>query len=135
MSTTLAPSTITPGAAAATTATALQALTTPFVQRPECASVWDLTSVSLDINGTATTVTILASDAADARFAACQPSGWDNAVPTERFAFSPAVCPSGWTYYFMAATKSYSTAFCCTRCACACAPSSLLPQLLCPAIP
>jgi hypothetical protein len=116
-STSVAPTTI---------ATKLLALTTPFVQRPECASVWDLTSVSSNSDGTSTTITILASDAADARFASCQPSAWDNIVPTSRFSFSPAVCPSGWTYYAMASTESiaanekdistYSTAYCCARC-------------------
>ncbi|KFZ20633.1 hypothetical protein V502_03115 [Pseudogymnoascus sp. VKM F-4520 (FW-2644)] len=105
------------------TATKLLTLKTPFVQRPDCASIWDLTSVPLRVSGVSTSVTILVSDAADERFASCQPSGWDSIVPASCFSFSPAVCPSGWTYYAMASTVSvadngrdestFSTAYCC----------------------
>lgn len=107
------------------TATKLLTLTTPFVQRPDCASIWDLTSVPSRVSGVSTSVTILVSDAADEGFASCQPSGWDSIVPANRFSFSPAVCPSGWTYYAMASTVSvadngrdestFSTAYCCAR--------------------
>ncbi|OBT69976.1 hypothetical protein VE03_00380 [Pseudogymnoascus sp. 23342-1-I1] len=105
------------------TATEILTLITPFVQRPECASIWDLTIVPSRVSGNSTSVTILVSDAADERFASCQPSGWDKIVPASRFFFSPAVCPSGWTYYDMASTVSaasngkdkstFSTAYCC----------------------
>ncbi|KAL1955659.1 hypothetical protein VTO42DRAFT_8204 [Malbranchea cinnamomea] len=99
-----------------------QALTTPFVQPSECASLWDLTSIPSLVDGSTTTVTVLASDEAHERFASCQPSGWDSTG--DGFTFSPAVCPSHWTYYAMASTESvvesggrgvstYSTAYCC----------------------
>ncbi|PGH08765.1 hypothetical protein AJ79_05864 [Helicocarpus griseus UAMH5409] len=78
---------------------ALAAITTPFVQRPECASIWELTKVTLDDwePYLGRSVTILASNAADERFASCQPSGWDIGG-NGNFQFSPAVCPSGWGY-------------------------------------
>lgn len=60
------------------------------------------------------------SDPSDERFTACQPSGWADRPDTLRFAFSPAVCPSGWTWYRigLAATASHdasskTTAICC----------------------
>ncbi|OBT76612.1 hypothetical protein VF21_05302 [Pseudogymnoascus sp. 05NY08] len=103
------------------TATKLLALTTPFVQRPECASIWDLTTFSSLVSGVSKDITVLVSDAADERFASCQPPGWESIVPASRFSFSPAVCPSGWTYYNMAPSETrtkgkdttMSTAYCC----------------------
>lgn len=109
-------------AAIATTMTTILALTTPFDQKPECTSIWDLTSTPTWTDGSSTTLTILASDTADTRFVSCQPSGWN---PAGHFTFSPAVCPSGWTYWNMQeylcwnekASKSVicSTAYCCNR--------------------
>lgn len=102
-----------------------QALTTPFVQQSECASLWDLTSISSLVDGKITTIAALASAEAHESFASCQPSGWDR--NGDGFTFSPAVCPSDWTYYAMASTESvvteseknsvstYSTAYCCAR--------------------
>ncbi|OBT50749.1 hypothetical protein VE04_09274 [Pseudogymnoascus sp. 24MN13] len=100
------------------TVTNLLALTTPFFQKPECASIWTLSHVSThDTNGVATTVAFLASDVDDERFTSCQPSGWGSVVPASRFSFSPAVCPSDWTYYSMASTYhegiTFTTAYCC----------------------
>lgn len=109
---------------------AFAALTTPFVQPSECGSIWEVTSDTLppwrEISGT---VTILASDAADERFASCQPSGWDNGGESSILHFSPAVCPSGWTYFNMQQGRDYTTlslkdlllastssyAYCCSR--------------------
>lgn len=102
------------------------ALTTPFVQPPGCASIWEPTIVkTFDAKGSSLTLTILASDAANPRFTSCQPKGWATNIPARDFSFSPAVCPSGWTYWGMTetflsnvATYSdglYSTAICCDR--------------------
>lgn len=108
---------------ATATVTALLGLTTPFVQQPSCTDIWELTTVSTLTYGSSTTYAVLASNSADARFASCQPSGWANVVTQSRFSFSPAVCPSGWTYYDMAATivataptgpfPTHSAAYCC----------------------
>ena len=106
----------TPGA----TVTNVLALTTPFVQKPDCASIWGLTNIRTHVEGVATTVAILVSNVDDERFPSCQPSGWDSVIPTSRFSFSPAVCPSDWTYYRMAseaqAGTTSTTAYCCARC-------------------
>ncbi|KAG2027134.1 hypothetical protein GB937_000872 [Aspergillus fischeri] len=101
------------------TTTSLPALTTPFVQPPECTSIWDITSTATTINSTLRLrlTTILISDPADERFASCQPPGWDS-NSTARFSFSPAVCPSAWTYHQMATDRfdyRRSTAYCCSR--------------------
>lgn len=109
-------------AAMTATMTTILALTTPFDQRPECTSLWDLTSGPTWTDGSSTTLTILALDTADARFSACQPLGW---TPAGHFTFSPAVCPSGWTYWHMRESLCWnqkasssvicSTAYCCNR--------------------
>ncbi|GFF23494.1 hypothetical protein IFM58399_00312 [Aspergillus lentulus] len=99
-----------------TTTTSLPALTTPFVQPPECTSIWDITSTATRINSTLRLTTILISDPADERFSSCQPPGWDS-NSTARFSFSPAVCPSAWTYHQMATDRldyRRSTAYCCS---------------------
>ncbi|KFY68177.1 hypothetical protein V496_01244, partial [Pseudogymnoascus sp. VKM F-4515 (FW-2607)] len=99
-----------------TTVTNVLALTTPFVQKPDCAAVWALTDFTTYVAGVPTTVTILVSDVNDERFTSCQPSGWGSVIPTSRFSFSPAVCPSDWTYYHMASEyhpATFSTAYCC----------------------
>lgn len=125
--TSIAPSTT--ASLTATSVTSLLALTTPFVQPPECTSIWSLSSDTLWFHGVHTTLTILSSDQADPRFTSCQPSGWDRVPAANRFTFSPAVCPRGWVYHHMAATESgvenrtadtsrystYSTAYCCAR--------------------
>lgn len=112
-----------PGASA--TETALLALTTPFVQESDCASIWSLSSIGSYDQGTTSTVSVLVSNVGDEHFSSCQPSGWDSVVPGSRFSFSPAVCPSHWTYFDMSETISYddearvvgtySTAICCAR--------------------
>ncbi|KAH8894661.1 hypothetical protein GQ53DRAFT_839647 [Thozetella sp. PMI_491] len=111
------------GSSMIATATSLLALTTPFAQPPSCTSIWDLTTVTTRTDGAPTTMTILASNAADARFASCQPSGWATDLPARHFTFSPAVCPSSWTYWAMRETETidsqahtgstFSTAYCC----------------------
>ncbi|KFX87783.1 hypothetical protein O988_09293 [Pseudogymnoascus sp. VKM F-3808] len=100
------------------TATNVLALTTPFVQKPDCESIWALSHVSsYEDDGHLTSVAFLASDADDERFTSCQPPGWASVVPASRFSFSPAVCPSNWTYYDMASTTNagttFTTAYCC----------------------
>lgn len=92
------------------------AMTTPFVQVDECASAMVLTTITTNPYSTPTTITVLASDAAAPAFSSCQPSGWDkDAGSDDLLSFSPAVCPSNWTYYEMSTTKHYSTAYCCAR--------------------
>ncbi|KAK3942447.1 hypothetical protein QBC46DRAFT_447868 [Diplogelasinospora grovesii] len=103
------------------TAPPLAALTTPFnpPSSSSCASIFDVTRIKLLFNDSEQIVTALVSNAADPRFAACQPTGWAG-----RFSFSPAVCPSAWTYYELSqtvvqiitegkASSTYSTAYCC----------------------
>jgi len=101
-------------------------LATPFVPPPECTSIWSAAVVSTSANGSSLTLTILASDAANPRFTSCQPQGWATNIPARRFSYSPAVCPSGWTYRGMEETTKindrghhianiFSTAICCDR--------------------
>ncbi|KJR89562.1 uncharacterized protein SPSK_06479 [Sporothrix schenckii 1099-18] len=88
------------------TATSLLSLTTPFVAPPDCDSLFSTTSIVSSFwwnNYTVTTIGITVSDPTNLRFADCQPAGWDAVVPESRFFFSPAVCPSGWTAYNVAA--------------------------------
>ncbi len=102
------------------------ALTTPFVQpAAECASIWEPETIQTFGNGTSLTLTVLASDAANPRFTSCQPSGWATNLPARRFSYSPAVCPSGWTYWDMEETTTiddkastadvFTSALCCDR--------------------
>ncbi|KAK4100218.1 hypothetical protein N658DRAFT_497447 [Parathielavia hyrcaniae] len=97
------------------TRAAPQALTTPFVPPPSCANQFITTSFV----SSSTTVTVLASGPADARFSACQPPGWDSGGESSGlngFRFSPAVCPSGWTAYNLGGTmlSDVTTAYCCS---------------------
>jgi hypothetical protein len=101
----------------------LQALTTPFVPPPNCADQFTTTAfISSYTTGTESgysIISFLASDPADPRFSACQPSGWDRNLDSD-FQFSPAVCPSGWTAYNLGGTVSnpeapFTTAYCCSR--------------------
>jgi hypothetical protein len=98
------------------TATALLALTTPFQQQTGCNSHFTTTSfISTDDYGTTYTVPLVISEQVNS----CYPSGWDSVVPESRLCFSPAVCPSGWTYYEMAENReTASTAYCCNRLVC-----------------
>ncbi|KAK2787992.1 hypothetical protein FQN52_006998 [Onygenales sp. PD_12] len=85
-------------------------LTTPFVQSPECASIWELTrGRAKEYDSITGLFPVLASNAADERFSSCQPSGWDDAGPSGSFGFGPAVCPSAWTYYSLFVTRDLST--------------------------
>ncbi|KAH8659816.1 hypothetical protein BX600DRAFT_551376 [Xylariales sp. PMI_506] len=100
-----------------TTTLAPQALTTPFVPPRNCTTQFYTTKFITSLGASTTTVKVLVSGPADAQFSACQPSGWGEG--TSSFAFSPAVCPSGWTAYDLGAagpvtfTQTLSTAFCC----------------------
>lgn len=92
------------------------AMTTPFVQNGECVSAMVLTTITTSLYSTSTTITVLASDAAAPAFSSCQPSGWDrDAGRDDMLSFSPAVCPSNWTYYEMSTKKHHSTAYCCAK--------------------
>ncbi|KAK4151207.1 hypothetical protein C8A00DRAFT_36147 [Chaetomidium leptoderma] len=105
--------------------TSIPALSTPFVQPATCTdifSTWILTatvgdtyirSQSTIIEETVVLATVTVSDPTDARFTTCQPPGWADVVPESRFAFSPAVCPSGWTAYNLRTDGPVSTAYCC----------------------
>ncbi|RFN45464.1 hypothetical protein FIE12Z_10330 [Fusarium flagelliforme] len=94
-----------------TTAAALLALTTPFQQPTGCDSHFITTSlISTYLDGDTYTVPFIVSE----RVNSCYPSGWDSVVPESRLCFSPAVCPSGWTYYSMEENRQgASTAYCC----------------------
>jgi len=109
------------------TATALLALTTPFIQPPGCERDLTQTRKSPSIEYIQT-YTVLNSTRTYTKntyipvlepVASCVPSGWDKIVPQSRYHFSPAVCPSAWIYYDMAAVtsdgSSATTAFCCAR--------------------
>lgn len=101
---------------ATATATALRALTTPFQQQTGCNSHFTTTSfISTDHYGTTYTVPLVLSEQVNS----CYPSGWDSVAPESRLCFSPAVCPSGWTYYEMEENREMaSTAYCCDRLVC-----------------
>ncbi|KAF4467931.1 hypothetical protein FALBO_5165 [Fusarium albosuccineum] len=92
------------------TATQLLALTTPFKQPRGCDSHWKQTRI-LSTEGDTSTVPVLLSTAVPS----CYPSGWDHVVSESRWNFSPAVCPSDWTYCNMGEDEAMggSTAFCC----------------------
>ncbi|KAJ5788645.1 hypothetical protein N7457_003635 [Penicillium paradoxum] len=73
-------------------------------------------------SSTTSPVAFLVSDAANPQFSACQPDSWNDEDPARQFHFSPAVCPSDWTYYSVrrifptaASQKDHSTAYCCAR--------------------
>ncbi|KAH6952206.1 hypothetical protein DER45DRAFT_636509 [Fusarium avenaceum] len=93
------------------TAAALLALTTPFQQQTGCNSHFTTTSfISSDNTRTTYTIPLVISEQVNS----CYPSGWDSVVPESRLCFSPAVCPSGWTYYEMEENgEMASTAYCC----------------------
>lgn len=100
----------------------LLAMTTPFVQPPDCTDVFSTTDIVTSFdwgNYSETTLHVSISGPDGSRFTSCQPSGWANVKPQSRFNFSPAVCPSGWTAYhlepFQTATPAITTAYCCAR--------------------
>lgn len=91
-------------------------LITQFVQPASCASLFAVFSTEFPTNTiNPTTTTFFTSDASNPSFSTCQPSGWDQAS----FSFSPAVCPSSWTYFSMSTTiydkVPVSVAACCAR--------------------
>ncbi|KAK1764331.1 hypothetical protein QBC33DRAFT_497975 [Phialemonium atrogriseum] len=98
----------------------LLAMTTPFVQPPDCTDVFSTTDIVTSFywgNYSETTLHVSISGPDGSRFTSCQPSGWANVAPQSRFHFSPAVCPSGWTAYhlepFQTVTPAITTAYCC----------------------
>ncbi|CAK7207074.1 hypothetical protein SEUCBS139899_009882 [Sporothrix eucalyptigena] len=121
------------------TGTSLLALTTPFVQTGSCNNLYSTTyayatggsakgsngsNVSNGSNGPNAfpSITVYVSDTANPSFTACQPSGWANVAPRLRNSFSPAVCPSDWTAYYIRPETNGDTgktavavATCCTR--------------------
>lgn len=110
------------------TQTVFQTVTTPFIQASSCLSIYDLTTLPIlrpaGGSSTISPVAFLISDAANPQFSACQPNGWNDGDAASQFHFSPAVCPSDWTYYEIRRTSSkagkgnldpYSTAYCCAR--------------------
>ncbi|OBT95626.1 hypothetical protein VE01_05911 [Pseudogymnoascus verrucosus] len=104
----------------------LLALTTPFILPPSCTNIFTTTSTITSYhwnNFTATTLIVVYSDPANARFTQCQPPGWDQIAPSSRFHFSPAVCPDQWTAYAVrdldvdidtsSLSSLVTTAYCC----------------------
>lgn len=77
----------------------------------------DSTSYSLYTITYTETWTEYTSDTAPP-FSACQASGWD----IDSMTFSPGVCPSGWTYYYMNAYTNYRQSGPPTSVATCCAP-------------
>ncbi len=85
-------------------------LTTEFSVRDVCRYLFSEDGQSVFPDGV--TVSYSTSNRFDQGFASCQPSGWDSSY----FQFSPAVCPSGWTYNQMRTVQpGVSRAFCCAR--------------------
>lgn len=85
-------------------------LTTQFSQRDECRYLFDEDRETVFPDGV--TVTYSTTNRYDTAFSSCQPSGWE----VDYFQFSPAICPSGWTYNDMGTTEyAVSTAYCCAR--------------------
>lgn len=98
----------------AASATALLAITTPFVQPTDCNTQWKTASESLRVlDGTTLRTLLVVSEPA----ATCYPSGWDDVPPESHLSFSPGVCPEGWTYNQMGenGSQAATTAFCCDR--------------------
>ena len=96
------------------------ALTTPFVEPAGCESHWTLTGVPTTTKSRAgVTTTLKGSVFVSEPVESCYPAGWKQVVSQIRYEFSPAVCPSDWTYYQMRAAPSDSststTAMCCNR--------------------
>ncbi|OAA43362.1 hypothetical protein BBO_04505 [Beauveria brongniartii RCEF 3172] len=92
-------------------------LTTLFTQPNECTSLFTSlnTTNTFYESGQLETWSYYQSNTADARFSSCNPPGWD----INNFTFSPAVCPSGWIYYFVTLTpagrdeRTYTQEHCC----------------------
>ncbi|KAK4163838.1 hypothetical protein QBC43DRAFT_54378 [Cladorrhinum sp. PSN259] len=105
-------------------------LITPFVQPPSCTDIFITTSatfvVSYSFSNHTSTLPLFLSDAANPSLSACHAPGWDSGDGLrDKFSFSPAVCPSGWTAYDIRATtrngdpelpaSTTSTAHCCSK--------------------
>ena len=93
----------------------LLAVTTRFAPPPDIdCNIKDLVQYDPEYN----TNYYAYSDPLDPRFTACQPDGWADRPSSLRFSFSPAVCPSKWTWSrIQTATNEHNmtvtTAFCC----------------------
>jgi hypothetical protein len=102
-------------------ATALLALTTPFIQPLKCESHFSLTLIPTTTRTITVRYTTLYEKTSyppclvSTPVASCYPPSWEAVVPESRFHFSPAVCPSNWTYYNIAISGTVSTACCCNR--------------------
>lgn len=99
------------------TATALLAVTTPFIPPSACPTVYDITTFTSLSGDPSAFVSLLVSNPANENYVSCQPAGLSNVAPSLRQSFSPAVCPSGWWYNEMSTTvigsRTISTATCC----------------------
>ncbi|KAK7959561.1 uncharacterized protein PG986_004415 [Apiospora aurea] len=99
--------------------TSILALTTPFLQPPDCSGIFTATrkTTSLHHQGSyyKTVLTVAISDPTNVRFTTCQPPGWAEADPHHRFEFSPAVCPDKWTAYNLNSHGGTSKVACCAR--------------------
>lgn len=113
------------------TKTDLLVFTTPFIPPPDCHTIWQPTtrlestySYRNDSVSTSTwPVEVLYSNPAHPDYSSCQPSGWNQLVPTARHSYSPGVCPTGWPAHNMAQDlvpiadqstwRTVSTAYCC----------------------
>lgn len=96
------------------------ALTTPFIYPPHCDVIRDVAPWIVWSSSTTATVTLLVLDPARPEVSSCQPPGWDQLDTGERFAFSAAVCPSGWDARRLDTAEEESgatatTAYCCRR--------------------
>ncbi|KAK1714215.1 hypothetical protein BDP67DRAFT_513571 [Colletotrichum lupini] len=95
------------------------AITTPFVQPPDCSNQWTTTKTShrslVSISGSEVYRDVISKVSVSAPSSSCYPSGWDRVAEYSRLNFSPGVCPEGWTYYSMAHTynEGPTSAYCC----------------------
>ncbi|KAK0704878.1 hypothetical protein B0H67DRAFT_362956 [Lasiosphaeris hirsuta] len=96
----------------------ISTLTTPFIQPSGCDNIFITTSVFTTKYDDSVrsyieeAIEVAVSDQDDPKFTSCQPSGWADVVYESRFSFSPAVCPGGWTAYYLRQVGA-ATAYCC----------------------
>ncbi|KAK1465561.1 hypothetical protein CMEL01_11553 [Colletotrichum melonis] len=101
------------------TSTEKLAITTPFVQPPDCSNQWVMTEMPhlplTSFSSGEVYHTVMSKVSVSAPPSSCYPSGWDRVERTSRLNFSPGVCPEDWTYYSMARTHTEgpTSAYCC----------------------
>ncbi|EXF84120.1 hypothetical protein CFIO01_05623 [Colletotrichum fioriniae PJ7] len=106
------------------TTTEKLAITTPFVQPPDCLNKWTMTEMPhlplTSISSGEVYHTVMSKVSVSAPPSSCYPFGWDRVERTSRLNFSPGVCPEDWTYYSMARTHTEgpTSAYCCNRFVC-----------------